>query len=210
MANISDIVINDIKNRLVEPSYKTEIERLLFEKKNWKKSGQVFEVSSKVFLAVGSIVSFAAGFYQDIPIISFVSGTISVVSLSLLQFSSFCYLEHKRQSNELNIWLKKLGLEPLPVVSRDINNDSDMYKVASNSPDKRNSMELYKYNDRIRKENTMLKNELDLIKKSILNENYSNDSNDFFKEPLINNIDDLIKINIQDNNLLNKSNENSD
>lgn len=208
MSNISEIVINDIKNRLVEPSYKSEIERLLLEKKNWKKSGQVFEVSSKVFLAVGSIVSFAAGFYQDIPIISFVSGSISVISLSLLQFSSFCYLEHKRQSNELNIWLKKLGLEPLPVVSRDINNDSDNYR--GQCSDKRNSIDINAINEKINRENFLLKNELELIKKSILNENISNENSDYFKEPLIHNIDDLIKINIDENNKQSKLDENSE
>jgi hypothetical protein len=170
MSKISEEIINDIKNRLIEPSYRSEVERLLYEKKNWKKSGQVFEVSSKVFLALGSIISFSAGFYQDIPILSFVSGSVSVVSLSLLQFSSFCYLEHKRQSNELNVWLKKLGLEPMPVLARDINimNDSDnngvyMRTAQSLSPARKNS---YKYNssnsfiNNIQNENEFLKQEI--------------------------------------------------
>jgi len=34
MNKISEDIINDIKNRLVEPSYKTEVERLLYEKRN--------------------------------------------------------------------------------------------------------------------------------------------------------------------------------
>lgn len=167
MNKISEDIINDIKNKLVEPSYKTEVERLLYEKKNWKKSGQVFEVSSKVFLALGSIISFSAGFYQDIPILSFVSGSVSVVSLSLLQFSSFCYLEHKRQSNELNVWLKKLGLEPMPVLARDINaiNDSEnngayMRTAQSLSPARKNSLNRYSNNSYINN----LQNENDFLK----------------------------------------------
>jgi len=170
MNKISEDIINDIKNRLVEPSYKTEVERLLYEKKNWKKSGQVFEVSSKVFLALGSIISFSAGFYQDIPILSFVSGSVSVVSLSLLQFSSFCYLEHKRQSNELNVWLKKLGLEPMPVLARDINaiNDSEnngayMRTAQSLSPARQNSLNRYSNNSYINN----LQNENELLRQEI-------------------------------------------
>lgn len=233
MTKISEEVIYYIKNSLIEPSYKTEVERLLAEKKNWKKSGQVFEVSSKVFLALGSIISFAAGFYQEIPILSFVSGTVSVVSLSLLQFSSFCYLEHKRQSNELNIWLKKLGLEPMPILARDINltNDSEngipyMRTTQTCSPEKKNSMyrqSSNSYVNNIQNENELLKQEirflshrLDMVTKdneikyvdsqSINSDKEQNDTTNFINKTTKRESVELNDIIIQ-NNIVEKKNE---
>lgn len=233
MTKISEEVIYYIKNSLIEPSYKTEVERLLAEKKNWKKSGQVFEVSSKVFLALGSIISFAAGFYQEIPILSFVSGTVSVVSLSLLQFSSFCYLEHKRQSNELNIWLKKLGLEPMPILARDINltNDSEnaipyMRTTQTCSPEKKNSMYRQSSNsfvNNIQNENELLKQEirflshrLDMVTKdneikyvesqSINSDKEQNDTTNFINKTTKRESVELNDIIIQ-NNIVEKKNE---
>lgn len=122
MFQVRDVVKEKILYNFIEKSYEQDIESLINGRRRWKKTGQVFETMSKVFLALGGIISFSSGYF-DIRILSFLSGTISVISLSFLQFSSFCYLENKKQSNELNITLKKLGLDTVPELSRDIDNN---------------------------------------------------------------------------------------
>jgi hypothetical protein len=109
-------------HNFIEKSYEYDIESLINGRRRWKKTGRFFETMSKIFLALGGIVSFSSGYFE-IGLLSFLSGTISVISLSFLQFSSFCYLENKKQSNELNITLKKLGLDTVPELSRDTDNN---------------------------------------------------------------------------------------
>lgn len=117
---ISEQVRIKIVKEYVEPMYLEDVVELIDGKKCWRRTGQIFETISKAFVAIGSIVSFAAGIY-DYPTLSYISGSISVISLATLQFSSFSYNENKKQSNELNVLLKKLNLDTVPVLERDAN-----------------------------------------------------------------------------------------
>ena len=121
MYKVRDEVKQRIMTQYVESSYEHDVESLILGRRGWKRMGQAFETMSKVFLALGGILSFSSGYYH-IGSLSFLSGSVSVISLAFLQFSSFCYLENKKQSNELNIILRKLGLETVPELSRESEN----------------------------------------------------------------------------------------
>ena len=114
---ISDDTRVYIIDELIEPYYKNVVKNTLSARQCWRKTGIAFETISKIMVAFGSIISFSAGVYED-QTLSFVSGSISCLSLAFLQFSSFSYKENKKQSEELNILLKKLGLETIPVLER--------------------------------------------------------------------------------------------
>lgn len=114
---ISDEVKIKIVHELIEPFYLDDIKSLIKNKKCWKRSGQIFETVSKILVAIGGIVSFSSGYFND-PILSFFAGTISTLSLATLQFSSFAYLENKKQSQDLNVLLKKLNIDVIPVLGR--------------------------------------------------------------------------------------------
>jgi hypothetical protein len=114
---ISDDTRVYIIDELIEPYYKNVVKNTLNARQCWRKTGIAFETISKIMVAFGSIISFSAGVYED-QTLSFVSGSISCLSLAFLQFSSFSYKENKKQSEELNILLKKLGLETIPVLER--------------------------------------------------------------------------------------------
>jgi hypothetical protein len=86
-------------------------------KKMWRTIGISFETASKVMVALGGIFSFSAGVYRS-ETLSFVSGSISCMSLALLQIASFSYKENKKQGDELNILLKKLKLDTIPSMPR--------------------------------------------------------------------------------------------
>ena len=114
---ISDETRIYIIDKLVEPYYKNIIKNTIDGRLCWRKTGITFETVSKIMVAFGSILSFSAGFYHD-ETLSFISGSISCLSLAFLQLSSFSYKENKKQSEELNILLKKLKLDTIPVFER--------------------------------------------------------------------------------------------
>ena len=91
-----------------------DIDYIIKSKKYWKISGQVFETTSKILVAVGSILSFSTAYFEE-PLLSFFAGSISTLSLAMLQFSSFSYSENKKQGKELNVLLEKLNLDTVPI-----------------------------------------------------------------------------------------------
>lgn len=114
---IRDSVKIEIVHDLIEPFYLDDIKSMIRGKKCWKLSGQIFETISKILVATGGIISFSSGYFND-PLLGFLAGTISTMSLATLQFSSFCYIENKKQGQELNILLKKLDLDAIPILER--------------------------------------------------------------------------------------------
>lgn len=114
---IRDNVKIKIVHELIEPFYLDDIESMIRGKKYWKLSGQIFETVSKVLVAIGGIMSFSSGYFDD-PILSFLAGSISTLSLATLQFSSFAYVENKKQGQDLNVLLKKLNLDVIPILER--------------------------------------------------------------------------------------------
>ena len=71
---VSEIVKQKIMDELVEPCFYKDIKALMSERTIWRKSGNVFETLSKLFVGAASILSFATG-------LNFWSGTSSVLSL---------------------------------------------------------------------------------------------------------------------------------
>ena len=106
-----------IVDKLVEPYYKDMVKTTISGKKMWRNIGISLETASKVMVALGGIFSFSAGVYSS-ETLSFVSGSISCMSLALLQIASFSYKENKKQGDELNILLKKLNLDTIPSMPR--------------------------------------------------------------------------------------------
>ena len=118
---ISDEVKVKIIKELIEPSYVSDIKFMIKSKKYWKITGEIFETMSKIMVAVGSILSFSSGYFSN-PNLSFLAGSVSTVSLAMLQFSSFSYSENKKQGTELNIILQKLDLDTIPLLNRNVEN----------------------------------------------------------------------------------------
>ena len=118
-----------IIDKLVEPYYKDMVKATIDGKQFWRTLGIGLETSSKVMIALGGIFSFSAGYYHD-DTLSFVAGSISCMSLTLLQIASFSYKENKKQGDELNILLKKLNLDTVPSMPRSEDQTAMMYSSA--------------------------------------------------------------------------------
>lgn len=146
-------ISNDIKLKIlqsfIEPSYTDDVDNLIRGKKCWRISGQVFETISKIFVAVGGIISFSSGYFSN-PILGFVAGGISTISLALLQFSSFSYAENKKQSQELNIILKKLNVDTLPVFERNGNDINMSMKAQAVHSTESFEMAMKRYEEELR------------------------------------------------------------
>jgi hypothetical protein len=106
---VSETLKKEILTTLVEPQYKNEIKGYINLRKKFKNFGLMFETMSKLFVGISSVMSFASGIYKY-EIMSFLAGTTSVISLVLLQYSSFSYRESKKMTTELNDILKKLDI----------------------------------------------------------------------------------------------------
>jgi len=127
---VSDEVKLQIVNDIVEPSYIEEIRHSITARKCWKKTGQIFETLSKVLVAVSGILSFSSGYFGD-PILGLVSGSITTISLAMLQFSSFSYNQNKKQSAELNLLLQKINVDTMPIIERSSNSKLFIKPVTS-------------------------------------------------------------------------------
>ena len=127
---ISETLKNDILVNLVEPQYKKDIIRNLHLRKKFKNYGLLFETLSKFFVGVSSVTSFSSGIYKY-QIFSFLAGTASVVSLVLLQYSSFSYRESKKISLELNETLKKLNITTLNIENISLSESLDNIEPSS-------------------------------------------------------------------------------
>lgn len=123
---ISDDIKVKIVHDIIEPYYVDDIKSIMRSKKCCRLSGQIFETVSKILVAVGGILSFSSGYFND-PILSFLAGSISTFSLATLQFASFAYAENKKQSKDLNTLLTKLHIDSVPIL--DIHGKSEIVSV---------------------------------------------------------------------------------
>lgn len=111
-------VSEEIKKEIftnVENSYKIDINEMINGKTCWRRTALTFETLSKITVAVGGVLSFSSGYFGS-SILSFISGSVSVISLSLLQFGTFGFKQSKKKAHDLNILLKKLDLDTIPVI----------------------------------------------------------------------------------------------
>jgi hypothetical protein len=111
---ISEETRNEIFKQ-VEQNYKDDIKEMIYGKKCWRRTGISFETMSKVTVAIGGVLSFSSGYFNS-NVLSFISGSISFISLALLQFGSFGFQQSKKRGNDLNILLKKLDIDTIPVM----------------------------------------------------------------------------------------------
>lgn len=131
---IGDQLKEEILKKLVEPSYYIDVNETLKGRKCWRVSGHVFESFSKILLAVSSVLSFAAGVYDD-KVLSFVAGTLSTTSLACFQFSLYSIRMHKKNSLELNQLLEKLDIEGVPIFESMRDSDPAQQYAQYNEPD---------------------------------------------------------------------------
>ena len=127
---ISSNTRNKIIKDLIEPSYENDIDETLKARRRWRRFGHMFETSSKLFLAASGIFSFSSGFFQN-TMHNFLAGTCSTLSLASLQFSSYCFKQSSINTDELNMILTSIGIDPVPEF--EVNEDSSTHSTSHDS-----------------------------------------------------------------------------
>lgn len=136
----------NIMTELIEPSYYTDIKEMLEDRKYWRHVGDNFSTISKIFVGLSGVFSFASGNYQNVNF-SFIAGTISILSLVCLQFSSYSIKESKRKTEELNNILSKLNISTIPIFEKNteydkIENKDDDEKYEKDDKDTKDKVEV--------------------------------------------------------------------
>lgn len=131
--HVIDFSKNDFKshivNKIIKPNYITEIQDFTKHRSMWRKRAMRFETCSKLFIGVGSILSFSSGVY-GYQTLSFVSGAVSTLSLVLLQYANFSYKESKKATSDLNILLDNIGIKKIPELTTTVQEDGASFKKA--------------------------------------------------------------------------------
>lgn len=127
--HISNEMKQVILKEFIEPNYKRNVQENIELIKYFRRFGLFFDSISKLFVGVGSVMSFSSGIYKS-KSLSFVSGTISVISLVFLQYATFSFKESKKYTAELNNILRKLNIDIIPEQYDDTN------YVLDNTPDR--------------------------------------------------------------------------
>src|SRR5271154_2987514 len=114
----NDILIDDhdlitrITKNLIEPAYYNDIQNNIQDRKFWKKTGDIMDAIAKAIAGIGTVLAFAAGFFQY-TLLSFLSGCFGTTALVLLHLSAYAYSESINCTMEANKVLDALGLPQL-------------------------------------------------------------------------------------------------
>lgn len=100
---------------IIEQDYENEIKFIIGSRKRLYRASIITEYAGHIFLALGTIVAFAAGALK-IDVLIFVTGVLGVISMSLLKMSMYMYNERNERSNTLAASLRSIELNNMPEV----------------------------------------------------------------------------------------------
>lgn len=118
-------LINKIRTELVEPTYYSDVKYNIGSKSRWKFIGDLTETLSRIFSGLGTILAFAAGFF-NYSLFSFIAGCFGITSLVLLQFSSYSMKESKERTDQVNILLEQIGIDKIANIAIDSSIDTSV------------------------------------------------------------------------------------
>ena len=107
-----------IQQEIVDPHIFKDARNTSHAARWWRRVGNGCEAAAKVIVGVQGVVSFGAASW-DMPMLGFVSGSMSIIAMSLFGFSSYAQSESKERTTQMNMLLKFKGLEPVPMIAMD-------------------------------------------------------------------------------------------
>lgn len=108
-----DNLVEKIRTEILERNYYNDVNYNIRCKSICKFTADISENLAYLSIGLSSIFSFASGFFDNI-YLAFISGLFGVLSLSLLKFSSYSMKESRERTTQVNIILKRLGIEEIP------------------------------------------------------------------------------------------------
>lgn len=89
-----------IEEQVVLPNIQKVVESLVKNKTIWQKVSIVTETLSQICSSIATVLSFSSGIY-NYTILSFLAGTINIISLLLLLFSNYSDKKYRQCIAEL-------------------------------------------------------------------------------------------------------------
>jgi hypothetical protein len=107
---------DDVLKDIIVPDYKAQVASLVNWRSRWSKTSGATESLAHIALALGTVLSFAAGFFST-PYLAFMAGCCSTVCLVLLRFSTYAASESADRNTVLARLLNFLGIAPVPSIA---------------------------------------------------------------------------------------------
>jgi hypothetical protein len=101
---------------IVAPDYREEVKEAATWRHIWSTVANTTEAIAHIFLGIGTILAYAAGFF-DIKYIAFSAGICSTICLALLRYSVYAKHESDNRNTILNRLLAAAGLGPDPSIT---------------------------------------------------------------------------------------------
>ena len=115
----NNFIKHKIIKEIIEPFYLEDIKNNINNEKKYKSLGTSFELTSKIMITISSILSLSSGFF-NYPLLSFMAGSTSTISLACIQFASYFYKKSNSNIIELNSLLQKIHIDTIPVEATNV------------------------------------------------------------------------------------------
>lgn len=105
-----------VRREVLNEDYFNDIKYNMGSKFRMKLLSDITEILSYVFGAIGIILTFGSGFFDNI-YLAFAAGCINTLSLVLLKLSSYFMKECKERTQQVNILLRNRNFNQIPDIS---------------------------------------------------------------------------------------------
>ena len=106
MSATTEEFASQIWNSLIVADQRKRMADLILWRSRWRKIQNWTEALSQIIVMIAAVLAFSSGFW-DITLLSFISGSVSALGVSLYTFSKYAASE----SSERNIHLHQLWIE---------------------------------------------------------------------------------------------------
>jgi len=109
-------------SEIIVPNYYIDLKYSIENRRKMFKNYYYFDLFHRISAGASTIMAFSAGVYKELTYLSFISGALGTISLVSLQFSKYCKNDSKKNTEQTNTLLDKLGLTTIPdITSKDEN-----------------------------------------------------------------------------------------
>ncbi len=117
----TDKEYNTLRARIqlrINETYNHDIEENISERSRCRKLGHICEGISQILALGGTILAFAAGFYDN-KTLSFIAGSLGSLSLATTKTAAFALKESNERTTALNTILKKIHITGIPEIQEE-------------------------------------------------------------------------------------------
>jgi hypothetical protein len=105
-------IAQKIVHAILVPDFEREVRDAVGWRRLWQRVAGRVEGAAQVLLVAGIITAYSAGYFDGVPYLSYVAGSVNVLCLALQRFSLYASRAGAEQNEALERLLRVLGLAP--------------------------------------------------------------------------------------------------